>query len=244
MSVCTGAMVYARTGLLEGLDATTHWGSIDALRREAPSANVIENTRFIDNGSVITTAGVSAGIDGALHVVARLLGRDAADQTARYMEYHWVPDETAAVKYSRLNPQLDARGQAMQQADALRQAEDWPAAIKAYEVLTQQYPDDADAWYLLGYCVHGSGDLDRAIELHRKAATFNVRRERPLYNLACAYALKGEADKAFAALEGAIEAGWNSPGFLEQDADWLKLRDDPRFATVVKRLGSNPSQRP
>ena len=92
MSVCTGAFLLARAGLLDGQPATTHWGSIDALRQESPKTTVLENRRVIDNGKVLTTAGVSAGIDGALHVVDKLLGRDAAGKTARYMEYRWTPE--------------------------------------------------------------------------------------------------------------------------------------------------------
>jgi putative intracellular protease/amidase len=93
MSVCTGAFVLAKAGLLENKRVTTHWGSVNNLASKYPSTTVMENTRWVDNGAVITTAGVSAGIDGALHYVARLKGLDAARKTARYMEYDkWNPD--------------------------------------------------------------------------------------------------------------------------------------------------------
>jgi putative intracellular protease/amidase/YHS domain-containing protein len=91
MSVCNGAYLLARAGLLNDKKATTHWTAIRGLKREAPMATVLENVRFVDNGQVLTTAGVSAGIDGALHVVDRLLGRPAAQLTARHMEYDWKP---------------------------------------------------------------------------------------------------------------------------------------------------------
>ena len=87
MSVCTGARVLARAGLLDGLRATTHHENIDELRELAPAALVTADERFTDNGKICTSAGISAGIDLSLHVVARLLGREAADTTARYMEY-------------------------------------------------------------------------------------------------------------------------------------------------------------
>ena len=93
MSVCTGAFLLAKAGLLDGLEATTHWGSIESLKQSAPRATVRENRRFVDNGKVVTAAGVSAGIDASLHVVDRLLGREAAGKTARYMEYKWEPDK-------------------------------------------------------------------------------------------------------------------------------------------------------
>jgi len=89
MSVCTGAFLLAKAGLLDGREATTHWSAIAALRQEAPKTTVLENRRFVDNGKVITAAGVSAGIDASLHVVDKLLGREAAAQTAHYMEYKW-----------------------------------------------------------------------------------------------------------------------------------------------------------
>lgn len=74
VSVCTGAPLLAKDGLLDGLDATTHKASIEALREAAPKAKVKEGLRFADNGKVVTSAGVSAGIDASLHVVERLLG--------------------------------------------------------------------------------------------------------------------------------------------------------------------------
>ena len=92
MSVCTGAFALAEVGLLDGQEVTTHYSAIDGLKKSAPKATVHENKRFVDNGKIITTAGVSAGIDGALHIVARLLGKQAAVSTARYMEYDkWEP---------------------------------------------------------------------------------------------------------------------------------------------------------
>jgi putative intracellular protease/amidase/YHS domain-containing protein len=91
MSVCTGAFLLAKAGLLDGKEATTHWGSIEGLRKAAPKTKVHADRRVVDNGKVVTCAGVSAGIDGALHVVERMLGRQVARDTARYMEYRWEP---------------------------------------------------------------------------------------------------------------------------------------------------------
>jgi transcriptional regulator GlxA family with amidase domain len=87
MSVCTGALVLGQAGLLDGLRATTHHDCFSLLRQIAPRTTVIETDRFVDNGTIITAAGISAGIDCSLHVVERLLGADAATTTARYMEY-------------------------------------------------------------------------------------------------------------------------------------------------------------
>jgi transcriptional regulator GlxA family with amidase domain len=88
-SVCTGAFLLAALGLLDGHEATTHWGSFDWMRENHPSVEMLENVRFVDEGRIITSAGVSAGIDMALHIVERLHGRDVAAETARGMEYDW-----------------------------------------------------------------------------------------------------------------------------------------------------------
>lgn len=93
LSVCTGALVLQSAGFLDGLKATTHWGSISRLREQAPSTTVLENVRYVDNGKIVTSAGVSAGIDMSLHVVAKLLGFEIAQQTATRMEYEWKPRE-------------------------------------------------------------------------------------------------------------------------------------------------------
>ena len=91
MSVCTGALILAKTGLLDGLNSTTHFASYDLLKELAPQTNVCPGERYLDNGRVITAAGVSAGIDAALHVVARLLGDDVAAETAHHIEYEYWP---------------------------------------------------------------------------------------------------------------------------------------------------------
>ncbi|MEO5953405.1 MAG: DJ-1/PfpI family protein [Chloroflexia bacterium] len=86
-SVCTGAFLLAERGLLDNSPATTHWGSTARLQTTYPTLNVIENVRYVDNGRIITSAGVSAGIDMSLHIVANLLGEEVASTTARRMEY-------------------------------------------------------------------------------------------------------------------------------------------------------------
>jgi putative intracellular protease/amidase len=98
MSVCNGAHILQKTGLLDGKKATSHYGAIPSLRKNSPTTEVLENTRWVDNGKILTTAGVSAGIDGALRIVHRMYGLEAAKATARYMEYDkWVPDDGVIV---------------------------------------------------------------------------------------------------------------------------------------------------
>jgi transcriptional regulator GlxA family with amidase domain len=88
-SVCTGAFLLAQAGLLEGRRATTHWGSLDRLEQTFPQVQVLRQDRWVNEGKVVTSAGVSAGIDMSLHLVERFLGTQAAEQTARQMEYTW-----------------------------------------------------------------------------------------------------------------------------------------------------------
>ena len=90
-SVCTGALVYAATGLLAGRPATTHWESLDLLAELDPSIDVNPTARYVDDGNVITSAGVSAGIDMALHLVARLAGVDRAREVRRAIQYDPQP---------------------------------------------------------------------------------------------------------------------------------------------------------
>ena len=96
-SVCTGAFLLAARGLLDGREATTHWASIDWLRENHPAVTVRDDRRVIDEGKMITSAGVSAGIDVALHLVGRLHGAETAAWTARRMEYDWRPGGIGAV---------------------------------------------------------------------------------------------------------------------------------------------------
>lgn len=90
-SVCTGAFLLAERGILDGKRATTHWASVDWMRENYPNITMLADERVVDEGSVITSAGVSAGIDMALYVVARPHGAGAAEWTARRMEYDGRP---------------------------------------------------------------------------------------------------------------------------------------------------------
>jgi len=95
-SVCTGAFLLGAAGLLDGLRATTHWTTIDGLRTNHPTTEVLDDIRVVDEGEIVTSAGVSAGIDMALHVVRRLHGDEIARRTARDMEYDWTGPATTS----------------------------------------------------------------------------------------------------------------------------------------------------
>jgi len=86
-SVCTGSFLLGQAGLLDGLSATTHWRSLDRMAQTFPSIRVERAQHVVDEGPVLTSAGISAGIDMALRVVARHHGEAVARATARHMEY-------------------------------------------------------------------------------------------------------------------------------------------------------------
>lgn len=90
-SVCTGSLLLADAGLLDGRPATTHWASLDRLGELGEGVDVRADDRFVDSGEVITAAGVSAGIDMALHLVARLASEETARQVRRYIQYDPAP---------------------------------------------------------------------------------------------------------------------------------------------------------
>jgi transcriptional regulator GlxA family with amidase domain len=92
LSVCTGALLLAKAGLLDGLAATTHHRALSELRDIAPNTTLRPDERFVDNGRIVLSAGISAGIDMSLYVVSRLLGKDAATETAHHMEYDVKPE--------------------------------------------------------------------------------------------------------------------------------------------------------
>ena len=91
-SVCTGALLLGKAGLLEGRRATTHWWTLDWMESLFPGTAVVRDLHVVEDGPVVTSAGISAGIDMTLCLVARLLGETVARATARYMEYPYPDD--------------------------------------------------------------------------------------------------------------------------------------------------------
>lgn len=89
LSVCTGALILGRAGLLDGMLVTTHHGALDELRAVAPRATVDPSKRYHVHERMVVAAGVASGIDGALELVARTCGVPVAEGTATYMEYPW-----------------------------------------------------------------------------------------------------------------------------------------------------------
>lgn len=108
LSVCNGAFFLAKAGLLDGLSATTTAGLHNQLQDLAPNTKVVRDQRFVDNGKIVTTAGLSSGIDGALHIIGKEYGPGWAMQAALNMEYDWRPNSN----YTRaMLPDLRLPGQ-------------------------------------------------------------------------------------------------------------------------------------
>lgn len=117
LSVCTGAFILAGADLLNGLQATTFTPRIDELSHRYPAVKVVKDVRWTDNGRIVTSAGLSSGIDAALHVVSRLRGNEQARSVALQMEYDWKPD--GGFVRSRLADRYLSKF-------ALQKAVDWP----------------------------------------------------------------------------------------------------------------------
>jgi len=143
MSVCNGAFILAKAGLLDGLTATTTSGRIEELAETAPKTKVVRE-RYVDNGHVITTAGLSAGIDGALHVVDRQFGRADAEKIARGIEYRWDP----ASKWTRA-ALADTRFTLLHLSDDVK----WE---------TESSSGDTDHWEMRGH-LHGPLTADQLL---------------------------------------------------------------------------------
>ncbi len=100
--------------------------------------------------------------------------------------------------------------------------------------------ENAEAWQMLGYTLQSAGDLDRAIVIHKKAATFETSKISAYYNLACAYALKNQTPLALEYLEKALEAGFGDESLLKQDPDLESIRGDKKFTALLARYATPP----
>jgi transcriptional regulator GlxA family with amidase domain len=234
-SVCTGAFVLGKAGLLDGLEVTTFHGAIDSLQRTYPKAVVKSGRRFVDNGRVVTTAGISAGIDGSLHVVARLLGRRVADQVATYMEYSWSPEATLATRYSYLNPSADERGRLAQIAEVQAESKNFNEAEAAFRTLLKQNPADGDSWSGLAYVLQQRNDHAGAAEAlaHSVEAAPPGRAGYGYYDAAVEYAKAGRNDDAVDMLAKAFAAGYPDRDAVKSDPDLAGLRDHPGLQKLV-----------
>lgn len=204
--------------------------------RLRPNATVIHGRRFIDNGNVITTAGVSAGIDGALHHVARTYGRVVADQTAEYMEYAWSPEPYLSSEYRLLNPRVDDNGRAMQRADIDYATGEWHQAVDGYSALLDTDVESASLLQRLGHAMMSEGQYKDSIAIHERLVKLDPDNSTAHYNIACAHAKLGEINKALLSLEQAINLGFIRADLLRSDPDLDPIRNDERFKALITKL--------
>jgi uncharacterized protein (TIGR03067 family) len=124
----------------------------------------------------------------------------------------------------------------MQTAGQQIQQQQFKEAAATFQKLVELEPDNAIAWQLLGYSLHSAGELDAAIEVHEKAATFDQTRGISLYNLGCAYTIRKEQDRAFQYLNQAVAAGFRRADQFASDSDLDPLRNDVRFTRLMARV--------
>jgi len=254
MSVCTGAFILAGLGLLDGRPATSHWGAVPRLRSAFPKVQVRTGVRYVDTGRIVTTAGVSAGIDGALHVVQRLLGDDVAWETARYMQYDaWEPQVSGS---------LSAPAKEALRALVFRDGE---RAVTLLSAEVARAPKDpillsrlGRAQVLRGATVEGIATLESAVadgdvrpitlstlgdaqlsigaDVAAERTFTRLVEERggagDAYQLACAQGRQGKVDAALTSLDRAVALGFHDRGLADGDVDLQTVRGDPRYARL------------
>ncbi len=217
MSVCTGAFVLASAGLLDGKEATTYHSAIDGLRGFAPYTIVHEDQRWVDNGRVVTSAGVSAGIDASLHVVLRLHGKETAQATADYMEYDWRPLEvTGKIVVSPGAPEQYTAAQKIVQV-LLKDGAD--VAFEARQALLEKpnapAPPSEVQINNLGYRYLASADTATAIMIFK----FNTKAHPDAFNtydsLGEAYMVAGQRDRAIKNYRKSLELNPDNAGAVE-----------------------------
>jgi transcriptional regulator GlxA family with amidase domain len=234
-SVCTGAYVLAKAGLLDGLEVTTFHGAIDDLQKAYPKTAVKRGRRFVDNGHVVTTAGISAGIDGSLHVVARLLGRRVADEVATYMEYAWSPEASLAMEYSYLNPSTDARGRLAQTGDMQFAAKSYAEAERTFRAVLEEDASNRDAWSSLAWSLREQKKHAESAAAFVKSVEGSESRHAGYgwYDAALEFARAGKQEEAVGALAKAFETGFANRARVANEPDLVKVAADPRVKALL-----------
>jgi tetratricopeptide (TPR) repeat protein len=118
---------------------------------------------------------------------------------------------------------------------------DFETGIQACRALIELDAEDGQAWFFLGYCLHGAKKLDEALEAHQKATKFPRFAPIATYNIACVHALRNDKDKALEWLKKAVDAGFTNADHIETDSDMDSVREDPRFAKIVAAMSAAPA---
>ena len=200
-----------------------------------PKAQVKRGRRFVDNGHVVTTAGISAGIDGSLHVVARLLGRHVADDVATYMEYSWVPEASLATNYSYFNPSTDDRGRRSQMGDVQYASKNYGEAEKIFRAQIAEDTQDAEAWSNLGVTLRAEDKHADAAEALVKSAAGGPKDHAgwAYFNAAVEYAKAGKREDAIGTLEKAFANGFTNRTAATAEPALAAIIADPRVKQLL-----------
>lgn len=142
---------------------------------------------------------------------------------------------------SNLAAQDDSAATLIREGQQAIQSGNLKKAAEKFKQVIDKDDDNAMAWQLYGYAIHGTGDLDEAIKAHEKAATFDETKMVALYNLGCAYAMKKDLDKSFDYLNKAVDAGFDDVNHYKSDTDLANLHDDGRFAKLISRIKGDDS---
>ncbi len=145
-------------------------------------------------------------------------------------------DKTAPTAPTGATSDTPDIGKLMQTGMQLQGQQKWNEAAAAFAVVAQASPDDANAHFSLAYCLHMAKDFESAIPAHQKAASFDATKGIALFNLACAYSLTDQVDKAVDALQASHDAGFDVAGSIATDTDLDNLRDNSRFIELQNKL--------
>jgi putative intracellular protease/amidase len=227
MSVCNGALVYGTAGLLQGMEVTTHHGSLQSLALIEPTAKVFSNRRFVDNGHVMTSAGISAGIDGALHVVSRLMGEEKAWETAKYMEYDWRPDEIARMHAQPGQPVDGMEG--LRLVGSIRKL-GLAGALAEFKKLAKPTPEnDLNRW---GYTLKNAGQVAEAVDLFELTAAAYPTSSNASDSLSEALESKGDVPNAIRTAKECLAKLAAEKGMDEARAQLLRNASSSRIARL------------
>jgi putative intracellular protease/amidase len=236
MSVCNGAMLLGSSGLLAGLEVTTHHSALQSLALVEPTAKVVTNRRFVDNGRILTSGGISAGIDSSLHVVARMWGEDVAWETARYMEYDWRPDEIAKLH--------EQPGREIEDHDALR----WVGAVKKLgldkalaEYRAMAKPPTEKQMNMWGYTLMRSQRADDATALLGLVAAAFPASANAADSWSEALEAKGERDPAARAAKDCLARLEKDPSVTPESK---KLLANAASSRIARLSGKSASEMP
>ena len=147
-----------------------------------------------------------------------------------------------AEHHGEMCAQERAKDPAMAEAKDLLGEKKYDAAAAKFEAIAAANPENAKAALMHGYALHAAGRLDEALAAHERAAKFTDVSATALYNAACVHALQGNTDKAFAALDQSIKAGFSMADHMKKDEDLASIRNDPRFASAMKAAAANPQK--